>query len=363
MNELQEKLQRVLSSALDKKASESDAALIADAEKTPKATSISSPEAGQTGAASDIITDSVGAEGQVQPGTASEVTDVDAEAAPAGGVDGTVIEGNKEGEAADVLNIKDGEVTKEEGIEMINKAANAVREIGAKLVAGLNDEVIDAFQKQASAPMSAKEMLIKAASEGDVVAQNFVDFLASYELGMAKKANDLEEAAAASGATSPEQVAELEDALNAAALENPASLETEAPADEAAAAATPGEVSDEDVNAVLKEVGAEIEAAAQEATVEVAEAILNEDPSISEEEALQAAQEVVADALMTIDAQQAIGAMDEEGNYAIDDETAAQAVSELAKTASANPMRGAVVAQLNAKFGLTPDAFAKRLGF
>jgi hypothetical protein len=362
MNTLQEKLQRTLQSALDKKASESDEALIAAAEKTPNGTSISSPEAGQTGAASDIITDSVGADGLVQPGTSSEITDVNAEAAPAGGVDGTVIEGNKDGEAAKVLNIKDGEVTKEEGIDMINKAANAVRNIGARLIEGLDEQVIGAFQKQASAPMSAQEMLIKAASEGDVVAQNFVDFLASYELGMAKKANDLEEAVAASGATDPEQVAELEDALNAAAIEDPESLEVEG---EVAPEAIEGEmpVEDPEVMAALEEVGAEIEAAAQEATIEVAEAIITEDPSISEEEALTAAQEVVADALMTMDAQQALGAMGEDGEYVVGDEDAAQAVDELAKTASANPMRGAVVAQLNAKFGLTPDAFAKRLGF
>ena len=115
--------------------------------------------------------------------------------------------------------------------------------------------------------------------------------------------------------------------------------------------------------AALEAVGAEIEAAAQEATMEVAEAIMAEDPSISEEEALTAAQEVVADALMTMDAQQALGAMDENGEYVVGDDEAAQAVDELAKTASANPMRGAVVAQLNAKFGLTPDAFAKRIGF
>lgn len=357
MNNLQDKLQRVLDSALEKHASESDASLIASAEHTPNATKVSDPEAGMTGAASDIITDSVGAEGLTQPGTASEIDNVDAASAPAGGVDGTVIEGNEDGEAAKVLGIKNGEVTKEEGIDMINKAANAVRNIGARLIAGLDDSVVGAFQKQASAPMSAQDMLIKCASEGDVVAQQMVDFLTSYSIGMAKKANDLEEAALAQGAESPEQVAELEDALNAAAMEDPEALMAEEQVDPAAA--------DEEalMEEVLAEVGAEIEAAAQEATVEVADAILTEDPSISEEEALQAAQEVVADAIMTMDAQQALGAMDENGEYVVDDDTAAQAVDELAKTASANPMRDAVVTQLNARFGLSPEAFATRLGF
>lgn len=341
------KLQEQLRAILNKEASAASSSLIESAEKTPApVASVSNPADAQSGEISDVATHAVGADGRVQPGTSSEVTDVNADAAPAGGIDTTVIEGNKEGEAASMLDIKDGEVTKEESIDVINKAANAIKAIGARLMAIPDEEFAGAFRKEASAPMSAHEMLIKAANDGDKSAQFLVDMLASYEYGIAKKASDLE-AAAAEGA-SPEQVAEIEDALNAQAMEDPAMLT---------------EAGDEEIDPALLEIGAEIEAAAQEATLEVAEAVKAEDPSISDEEALAAAQEAVVDAIMTIDQQQMLGAADEQGNYLVDDAAAAEAVSEMTKTASAHPMRDAICAQLNNKFGLSPKAFATRLGF
>lgn len=351
MSDLKEQLRQILA----KEASAADSSLLDSAEKTPApAATAENPADMQAGEASDLTTDAVGAEDRIQPGTSSEVTDVNAEAAAPGGVDATVIEGNKDGEAEKVLDIKDGEITKEEGIEVINKAANAIKAIGARLMNISDEELASGFRKEASAPMSAQEMLLKAASEGDTTAQFMVDLMSSYELGLAKKANDLEQLAA-EGA-SPEQVAELENALNAQAMENPEMLmdetEAEAPAE-----------GEGEIDPALAEVGAEIEAAAQEATLEVAEAILAEDPSISEDEALTAAQEAVVDAIMTIDAQQALGAQGENGEYLVNDEDAAGAVDELTKTASAHPMRDAIVGQLNQRFGLTPEAFAKRLGF
>lgn len=343
MSKLQEQLRAILS----KEASAADSSLIESAEQTPApVASVSNPADAQTGEINDVATDSVGADGRIQPGTSSEITDVNAAAAPAGGIDTTVIEGNKEGEAAQALGIKEGEVTKEESIDVINKAANAIKAIGARLMAIPDEQFAGAFRKEASAPMNAQEMLIKAANDGDKSAQFLVDMLASYEYGIAKKASDLE-AAAAEGA-SPEQVAEIEDALNAQAMENPEMLT---------------EAGDEEIDPALLEVGAEIEAAAQEATMEVAEAIKAEDPSIPDEEALAAAQEAVVDAIMTIDQQQMIGAADDEGNYLVDDAAAAEAVDQMAKTASAHPMRDAICDQLNNKFGLSPKAFATRLGF
>ena len=343
MSKLQEQLKQIL----NKEASAADSSLLDSAEQTPApVASVADPADAQTGEINDIVTNSVGADGRVQPGTSSEITDVNAANAAPGGIDATVIEGNKEGEAADLLNIKDGEVTKEESIDVINKAANAVRTIANRLMNVSDEALAGAFRKEASSRDSAQELLIKAANAGDSSAQFLVDMLASYEYGIAKKANDLEQAAA-DGAT-PEQVAEIEDALNAQAMENPEMLT---------------EAGDAEIDPALAEVGAEIEAAAQEATLEVAEAILAEDPSISEDEALAAAQEAVVDAIMTIDAQQAVGATDEAGNYMVDDEAAAGAVEDLAKTASAHPMRDPIVAQLNARFGLSPEAFATRLGF
>ena len=338
MSDLKEQLRQILA----KEASAADSSMLDSAEKTPAPSAAAKDPANlQSGEANDLTTDAVGADGRIQPGTSSEVTDVKADAAAPGGVDATVIEGNKDGEAGDVLNIKNGEITKEEGIEVINKAANAIKAIGARLMGISDEELADGFRKEASAPLTPQDMLLKAASEGDATAQFMVDLMASYELGLAKKANDLEQLAA--GGASPEQVAELEDALNAQAMENPEVLMEEGQIDPA-----------------LAEVGAEIEAAAQEATLEVAEAIQAEDPSISDEEALTAAQEAVVDAIMAVDAQQALGAQGEDGEYLVSD--AAAAVDELTKTASAHPMRNAIVDQLNKSFGLTPEAFTKRFG-
>lgn len=350
MSNLQERLQQILQAkgGVNKQASAVDSNLIDNAEKTPvPAASVDNPADAQTGAAAECITDSVGAEGRVQPGTASEVGDGNIPSSPAGGIDVSVIEGNAEGEAAQVLGIEKDKVSKEESIEVINKAANAVKAIGARIYGISTEQLETELSKKASAPQSAQELLYKAANEGDVTAQRMIDWMTSYELGVAKKANDLAQLEEAQ--MSPEDVAAAEDQLNAQAIEDPAMLmEEEAAADPATMEA-------------LAAVGAEIEAAAQEATLEVAEAIMQEDPSITEEEAVTAAQEVVADALMTVDAQQALGATSPEGEYLVDDATAEQALDAMDKTASDNPMRAAVVDQLNKRFGLTPDAFIARV--
>lgn len=349
MSDLTEKLRQILSKEATAAA---DSEMINSAEKDPKPTaSVANPADAQTGAAADVIATSNGVEGRIQPGTESTATEVDSANAPAGGIDAALVEPNKEGEAEKVLGVKKDEVTKEEGIDVINKAANAIREIGARLANLPDAELAACFEKKASAQDTPQELLIKAASAGDSSAQFLVDMLASYELGLAKKANDLKEISEA-GAT-PEQVAAAETALNEAAMENPDLL-----LEEEAAADIDPEAAD-----VLQQVGAEIESAAQEATADVAEAILEQDPSIPQEEAYAAAQEAVVDALMTIDAQQAIGAADEEGNYAVDDAAAAAAVDELAKSASAHPMRDAICGELNKRFGLSPKAFATRLGY
>ena len=350
MSNLQERLQQILQAkgGINKQASAADSNLIENAEKDPApVASVTDPSDAQTGAAADIITNDNGADGMVQPGTASEVGEDAIPSAQAGGIDVTVIEGNKEGEAASVLGIEKDKVTKEESIEVINKAANAVRAIGARIY-GISTEQLECeLNKKASAPQTAQELLLKAASEGDVTAQRMVDWLTSYELGVAKKANDLAELESAE--LSPEDVAAAEDELNAQAAADPSLL-----LDEEAAM-------DPEAMEAIAAVGAEIEAAAQEAVAEVSEAIMQEDPSIPEDVAIAAAQEVVADALMTVDAQQALGAQGPDGEYLVDDAAAGEALDAMAKTASANPMRAAVVDQLNKRFGLTPDAFIARV--
>lgn len=349
MKNLQERLQQILQAngGVNKQASAADSTLVDNAEMSPAPeASVSNPADAQTGAAAECITDNVGAEGLEQPGTNSELGDGPVPSSPAGGIDASNIEGNQKGEAEQVLDIKKDEVSKEESIDVINKAANAVRAVAAR-IQGLPVEDLDAELNKQASDMDPKELLIKAANAGDATAQAMVDWLCSYELGVSKKANDIAELTE-SGMT-PEQVAETEDMLNMQALESPEILMAE-------------EDIDPEVLKAVAEVGAEIEAAAQEATAQVSEAIRAEDPSISAEEANLAAQEVVADALLAADAQQALGAQDEAGEYVIDDATAAQVVDELDKTASANPLRSAVIEQFNNHFGLTSDAFNRRMG-
>ena len=46
----------------------------------------------------------------------------------------------------------------------------------------------------------------------------------------------------------------------------------------------------------------------------------------------------------------------------MDDETAAELVDELGKTASANPLRDMLTPVVNGLLGLSPEGFAARLG-
>ena len=334
-----------LLAALRKSASAADSSIITEAEKEPSATELSSPEAGIGDNVNGVVTDHVGLPGQ--PGTNSEITDSVAAAAP-GGVDAAIVEGNQDGEAAEILKVVNKDVT-EENAENMNKAANALRTIGQRIAAAQMEEFEGAMNKQASAEDDFETMLCKQASAGDTRAQFVVDLMASYELGMAKKASDLEDM----GVANEEEAALADAALNEAAVENP----------EALMADLSGEEVDPELLAAAQEESAAIEGEIEETILDVAEEILDTDPSISEEEAVMAAQEAVVDALETVDAQQALGAVDESGEYAIPDEDAAMAVDEMVKTASAFPLRDALASRFNATFGLSPEAFAHRLGY
>ena len=333
-----------LYAALRKSASAANSPLLTEAEKNPSATKLSSPAEGVSDNVDSVATDAVGLEGQ--PGTDSEITG-NASVSGEGGIDVTQISGNADGEAAEVLGVVNKEVT-EENVENMNKAANALRVIGQQIANAQMADFENAMSKEASAP-DFEDMLLKHASEGDERAQFVADLLASYQYGMMKKASDLEEM----GAETPEEMAIADAALNEAAEENP----------EALMADLSGEEIDPELLAAAQEEAAAVEAEVQEAILDVAEEILDTDPSVSEEEAVAAAQDAVVDALQMVDAQQAIGAVDENGEYAIDDATAAAAVDNMTKTASAYPLRDVLTTRFNATFGLSPEAFATRLGF
>ena len=133
-------------------------------------------------------------------------------------------------------------------------------------------------------------------------------------------------------------------------------LEEELPVDDAVAEepeAAEEAVTDIDEAEVSEQVG--------QLVVALAEDIKEQDPSISEEEAIDAAAEAVADAADTASTQQALGAVDEAGEPIVDDEQAAEAIDELGKTASANPLRGQLTPAINQLLGFSTEGFEKRL--
>jgi hypothetical protein len=345
--------------------SASNDATVGSVEKDPEGHKISSPEEGRTGAADDLITDSNGAPGVDTPGTHSEVTEPVGSVGD-GGMSGSIVEGNREGEAEEILDPKQTEVVQDD-VELINKAASAVLEQAANIINMLEEEGEDMINKFASAQDDVRTLLLKRASMGDTDAQVICDMVASFEYGMAKKASDLEELAEYTAAESPEDVADLEEALNAAAVEDPeAALSGEDYVGEEGAdedyADFEDELSDEDLMMLEEELSADTENIAQEAILDLAELIVEENPEISDEEALLIAQDQVADAADTVEAEQLLGDMDESGEYAIDDEDAGEVLDNMAKTASAYPLRGILSDHLNTQFGLDPAQFNTRFG-
>ena len=324
---------------------------------------VKNPADGEIGVVADIHTNVHENEEHELPGAASDIIENKPDDGSQQGADVTVVPTNEDINAEEVLNA-------------VNKTASAIRNIAAKIGALSVEEIDAAFSKQASAEdMTAmvEEYIAKQADAGDPACQALIDYTTSFHLGMMKRANDQAELEAAG--VDPE-VADAE--LQAAAEENPAGIlmDAEGVADEgidpellagmteeeAAEGAAEG-AAEADAEAIAQEMSAEIEAEAVELTEAIAADILEQDPSISEEEALEAAAAQVADAIDTAIAQQAVGAIDENGEYTMADEDAAGVVSDLEKTASAFPMRGVLTKHFNDRFGLNPEMFAKRLGF
>lgn len=308
-------------------------------------TLVSSPEAGQSGIVADIVAGKIGDGENTQPGETSNVTENPAPNGEKQGVEASAnVENNEEDDPVKLLDIKEQPVTKEK-LDMIDKHANALLAVAKKLDA---EELAASFQKQASAD-EGYGAIVKLASAGDVAAQNYLDFAYSYELGMAKKANDME-AMLGDTAEDPEAVAAAEQALNQGAIEDPAAVIGE-------------EEANPELEAGAEEIAesAEIENAAQEAIIIVAGELLDQDPEMSEEEALMVAQEAVVDALDTVAIQQVGSEVGEDGEFVADDGAVEGAVGDLVKTASANPLRDRLVDHFNATLGLDPSLFYARI--
>ena len=322
-------------------------------------------EALQDGTASGVTDAKMTAEGEQQPGSASDVMKSSPTEATASTIAPTTT--NEDTDAKKELNAAKGEVVADD-LKEIEKQASVVLDAAHEIVEFLTSA---AFQKQASEQVetemnpyqngvAAAKLLSKMASAGDPAAQSILDYQASFLAGMQKKANDV--AALVGENSSPEDVAAAEEALNQAAMEDPSAIMEDAEGAEEGAEAE-GEEGGEDEEALLQQVGAEAEQEAQELVLDYADAILEANPEMDEESALQQAQEEVADAIATVVLQQQAGDVDENGQPAMSDEELGEAVEEMGKTASAHPDRDALCATLNERIGLDPSAFAHRLGF
>lgn len=163
------------------------------------------------------------------------------------------------------------------------------------------------------------------------------------------------------GGEAPVEEEVVEEEIPAEEIDKTASAEggegesEDKPAEEAPAAEPAEEAPavDEGSAEVLNTVGELVEGLAAE--------IQAQDPNIAPEEAMDAAADQVADALETVEAQQAIGAVDEAGAPVVSDEDAGAAVEEMEKSASAYPLRGVLATAINTRLGLSPEAFAARL--
>ena len=244
-----------------------------------------------------------------------------------------------------------------EGADIESLAIEVADEVKEGLMAeGMDEE--SATEAAIQAVAAAVDEDFGGASEAS---EEELDKTASAEDAPEERSEEL------AGEAETEADASIEDEAAAAVVEIAQQIQAEDPSvsDEEAMNAAADVLSDaieaQQSGEPMDEEGA-VDDMATQMVAELAEDIKAQDPSISDEEALDGAADAVADALETANAQQAIGATDENGAPVVDDDTAAALVDELGKTASAYPMRGVLTTAVNANLGLSPEAFAARIG-
>ena len=214
----------------------------------------------------------------------------------------------------------------------------------------------------AASQQTAEDMA--AADDEDAVIDAAAD--AAVEAGMSEEdvAAVLESQLQGAGVPVDDDEATIDALADAAveagmAPEEVAGMIEEAAAGGAAGGAAPA---DEEALAVqaVQDLGAQIEAEAGDLTVEVAAQIQEADPTVTDEEALDAATEAVTDAITAAVSAQAGGMATSDGTPLVSDEKVGEVVDAMEKTASANPARGMLVNAINNYFGLDTSAFEQR---
>lgn len=228
------------------------------------------------------------------------------------------------------------------------------------LADGIDVSDLPESEQAALAAASQQTAADMAAADDEAVIDAAAD--AAVEAGMSEEdvAAVLESQLQGAGVPVDEDEATI-DALADAAVEAGMTPEEVAGMIEEAAAggAAPA---DEEALAVqaVQDLGAQIEAEAGDLTVEVAAQIQEADPTVTDEEALDAATEAVTDAITAAVSAQAGGMATSDGTPLVSDEKVGEVVDAMEKTASANPARGMLVNAINNYFGLDTSAFEQR---
>ena len=228
------------------------------------------------------------------------------------------------------------------------------------LADGIDVSDLPESEQAALAAASQQTAADMAAADDEAVIDAAAD--AAVEAGMTEEdvAAVLESQLQGAGVPVDEDEATI-DALADAAVE--AGMEPEEVAGMIEEAAAGGVApADEEALAVqaVQDLGAQIEAEAGDLTVEVAAQIQEADPTVTDEEALDAATEAVTDAITAAVSAQAGGMATSDGTPLVSDEKVGEVVDAMEKTASANPARGMLVNAINNYFGLDTSAFEQR---
>ena len=374
-----------------------------------KETKVNIEEAAKTGVVSDIQKDTFKNERGDLPGAASDAATEKPDTGAQQGLDAAAVVKNYDPANTDAEKVLGASTT------VIKTASDLMGRVEA--IAGMTDTDVDAaMAKYASADFQADQLdpqealqvcenaLVKMASIGFEPAQQLMDFVVAFDRGVQKKASDVEELMRLArtnehlqklGAAEDPAVAAA--ILNNAAEQNPIDVLTDpatgeliegvAPSDlpeaeqaalvaaEAAAAdqaaagadetaavdgATAADIDQAAAIQAVQELGQQLEAEAEELTLQVAQEIKAADPNVSDEEALDVATAAVTDAITATVAEQAGGIQLEDGSPLVPDENFGVAVDAMEKTASDFPARAGIVGYIKDRFGLDSSAFENR---
>lgn len=337
------------------------------------------------------------------PGATSQATTAAPDTGAQQGLEATILNTNESGKNAEVNAI-------EKTPETFIKTASTVADL-CRRIAGTPEGILDAaMMKIASADegdLQAQDELLsgfilKKASEGDPASLDYVNFCTWHQRGQELRNQHINGMLKVASSDTPKgatlrQMGICGEHAAQAAHEYLVKMATEAPGqlllnedgtlidgvsdadvppgllvpeedvvdganlEAAAMAGDGGDIDPAEIAAAEAQADPAIQAL-QEVVIEVADGIIQANPEVVPEEALQLAAAAVTDAIQTADFEAAAGEVGEDGDYVMGDEEFDDNVAELSKTASANPARYGLVSHLTEMFqSNAPQLFHERM--